>query len=302
MIDETRTFNAELERRLAAEPPVYTMPIEETRRIRREGGGPFPPPVRLDHAREITISGRGGALGLRSLAPKRARGAYLHVHGGGWTFGAADMQDGHLWALAQATGLAAISVDYRLAPEHPHPAAVDDCEDAARWLLESDLADGVLTIGGDSAGAHLALLTLLRLRDTGAAAHRFAAANLVSGVYDVSLTPSARLWGARNLVLSTPLVRWYADNLCGALGSEARRNPSVSPLYADLRDLPPCLLTVGTLDPLLDDSLFLHARLRTAGNRAELFVAAEAVHGFNLFPLEVAREANDRIHGFLSAA
>ena len=301
MIDETRTFNAELERRLAAEPPVYTMPAEETRRIRREGGGPFPPPVRLDHAREITISARGGALGLRSLAPERARGAYLHVHGGGWTFGAADMQDGPLWALAQATGLTAISVDYRLAPEHPHPAAVDDCEDAARWLLESDLADGVLTIGGDSAGAHLALLTLLRLRDTGAA-HRFAAANLVSGVYDVSLTPSARLWGDRNLVLSTPLVRWYADNLCGSLGRDARQAPSVSPLYADLRDLPPCLLTVGTLDPLLDDSLFLHSRLRAAGNRAELVVAEEAVHGFNLFPLEVARDANDRIHAFLAAA
>ncbi len=84
-------------------------------------------------------------------------------------------------------------------------------------------------------------------------------------MYDVSLTPSARLWGDRNLVLSTPLVRWYADNLCGSLGRDARRAPSVSPLYADLRDLPPCLLTVGTLDPLLDDSLFLHSPTARGG-------------------------------------
>ena len=116
VIDETRTFNAELERRLAAEPPVYTMPVEETRRIRREGGGPFPPPVRLDHAREITISGRGGALGLRSLAPNRARGAYLHVHGGGWTFGAADMQDGPSgrWRRRRASRRSASTIGSRL--------------------------------------------------------------------------------------------------------------------------------------------------------------------------------------------
>ncbi|MFZ0380280.1 MAG: alpha/beta hydrolase [Solirubrobacteraceae bacterium] len=298
MIEETRRFNAELERRLAAAPAVHTLPLQETRRLRSDGGGPFSAPVRLAQARTITIAARSGELCLRVLAPERPRGTYLHIHGGGWTFGAADQQDEPLWALSTATGLTAISVDYRLAPEHPHPASAEDCEDAGRWLLDSDLGDGFLAIGGESSGAHLALLTLLRLRDAGARG-RIHAATLVSGWYDVSLTPSARLWGDRQLVLSTPTLRWLADNLCGSIDPERRRDPSVSPLFADMHDLPPCLITVGTLDPLLDDSLFLHARLRAAGNPVALHVVDEAIHGFNLFPIAAAREAAGRINAFL---
>ena len=154
-------------------------------------------------------------------------------------------------------------------------------------------------IGGESAGAHLSAITLVRLRDRHAATP-FSAANLVYGCYDVSLTPSARNWGERYLIISTPIIEWFAGMW---LPDRARRaEPDVSPLYADLCGLPPALFTVGTLDPLLDDSLFMAARWAAAGSRAELAVYPGGVHGFNLFPLPLAEAANRRCHAFVADA
>jgi acetyl esterase/lipase len=231
-------------------------------------------------------------------------GLYLHFHGGGWTLGACDEQDPRLRELAEATGLAALSVDYRLAPEHPFPAAADDCEDAALWLLDGALAElGVparLTIGGESAGAHLSVLTLLRLRDGHGVVGAFEAATLLYGCFDLSLTPSARAWGDRDLVLSRPIINWFGDLFLPGKSLEERRDPGVSPLYADLRALPPALFSVGELDPLIDDSLFMHARWLAAGNDAELQVWPESAHAFMAFPLELSRRALAAQHAFLS--
>jgi acetyl esterase/lipase len=304
-LEETRAFNAEIERLLATQPPIYTLPPETTRRARREGRGPFPPPVYLDQARDITIPARGGALRLRVLRPPGAvTGAYLHLHGGGWTLGGADMQDPLLWALAESTGLVAVSVEYRLAPEHPYPAGPDDCEDAALWLLERGAAElecpARFAVGGESAGAHLSVVTLLRLRDRHGITGAFRAANLVYGGYDLGLTtPSQRLWGDRDLVLSGPATRWFAECFVPGMDAEARRAPDISPLYAELHDMPPALFTVGTLDPLVDDSLFMEARWRAAGGSAELRVWPEAIHGFTLVPITVARAANAAQAAFL---
>jgi acetyl esterase/lipase len=286
-------------------PSVHTVPVEMTRRARREGRGIFPPPVLLPQGRTLTIPGRSGDIALRILPPEGpARGAYLHFHGGGWTLGAADMMDPALFALAQATGLAAVSVEYRLAPEHPYPAAADDCEDAALWLLDRGLGElglpASVTLGGESAGAHLAVLTLLRLRGRGRTG-AFRAANLVFGTYDLGLVPSGRLWGDRNLILSAPIMSFFMDGFLPGRTPEERRAPDLSPLYADLRGLPPALFTVGTLDPLLDDSLFMDARWRAAGNEAELRVYPESIHGFNAFPLALARAANAAQYAFLTA-
>ncbi len=307
VLAETRAFNDLLERMLAAVPSVHTVPVEQTRRVRREGGGAFPPPVFLPQARDVFIPGRAAPIRLRVLAPAEpARGVYLHLHGGGWTLGGADMQDTALLALAEATGLCAVSVEYRLAPEHPHPAAADDCEDAARWILEHAAAElgvsGPVSIGGESAGAHLAAVTLLRLREPGRAS-AFRAANLVFGAYELSTTtPSARRWGERNLILSGSIMRFFNDSFLAGVGAEARLAPDVSPLQADLHDLPPALFTVGTLDPLLDDTLFMDARWRAAGGLSELRVWPEAIHGFTAFPLAVARAANAAQYAFLRAS
>lgn len=228
---------------------------------------------------------------------------YLEIHGGGWILGSAAAGDAANARLARDCGIAVVAVDYRLAPEHPHPAAAEDCAAVARWLVDRAAAEfgtGRLLVGGASAGATLAALTLLRLRDDGAV-HRVRGANLAYGPYDISFTPSQRqaydtpLLDRAYLEASRPLV-------FPGLDTEALRDPDVSPLYADLRGLPPALFTVGALDPFLDDSLFMHARWRAAGGEAELHVYPESPHGFDVLPTGMAAEAHRRVTAFLRAS
>ena len=303
--EETLAFNEQLRALLGTLPGVETVPAEVTRRTRYEGKGVFPAPVFVDEARWIDIPSRGGGLRVRVIPPDgEATGVYLHIHGGGWTIGAADLQDVLLAQLARAAGLVVASVEYRLAPEHPYPAAPDDCEDAALWLLERGAtelhAPAAFTIGGESAGAHLSALTLLRLRDKHGAPHAFRAANLAYGAFDLSGTPSRRL-RADTLVLTDAGMTWFTDNFLPDRSAEQRRDPDISPLYADLRGLPPALFTVGTADPLLDDSLFMAARWEAAGNETDLRVYADGVHGFNAFPIGIALAANAAQAEFLRA-
>jgi acetyl esterase/lipase len=298
---ETAEFNRKLETAIAAAPPITAFPPAVIRQAREEGRSIFGPVQTVAAARERRIPGPAGEIGLRVLIPDAVRGVYLHLHGGGWTLGAAKQSDVRNWALARHCGLAVVSVDYRLAPEHPSPAGPDDCEAAALWLVSNVRAEFGTTrlwIGGESAGAHLAVVTLLRLRDRHGL-RPFAGANLVYGAYDLSMTPSQRRWGERNLVLSTPIIAWFADFFVP--DPARRRDPDVSPLYADLAGLPPALFTVGTLDPLLDDSLFLHARWTAAGGRAELAVWPGGIHGFDAFPTALARAARARMDAFLGA-
>src|SRR5947209_12529216 len=304
LLAETRAFNAELERLLATMPSVHTVPPEQTRRARREGRGIYPAPVFLPHARTVEIDGPAGPLPLRVIAPERSRGAFLHIHGGGWTLGANDLQDPRLEQLARETSLTVVSVGYRLAPEHPYPAGPDDCEAAALWLLgdEGKAATGAaqaLAIGGDSAGAQLAVVTLLRLRDRHGITGPFGVAVLQYGGFDLTMTPSQRLWGERNLVLSGPIIRWFADQFLPEQDSERRRDPDISPLFAELSGMPPAIFTVGTQDPLLDDTLFMEARWRAAGHPAKLCIWPEAPHGFISLPMTVAEEALAVEHEFV---
>jgi acetyl esterase len=305
VVEETRGLNAELERRLAAMPPTHTIPVDVVRRDRREGRGVFPPPVFLPQACDRLIRGRDGEIRLRVLRPDNdVSGVYLHMHGGGWTLGGADMQDVMLWALVQATGLCAVSVDYRLAPEHPYPAGPDDCEDAALWLLREGRreldGEGRLAIGGESAGAHLAVTTLIRLRDRHDidVAETFDGANLVFGWYDLSRTPMRRT-GEPDVMLPPTTMQWFLDGYLPGVEPHGRRAPDYSPLFGDLRRLPPALFTVGTLDALLDDSLSMAERWRAAGNQARLRVWDEATHGFTSFPIEATRRSYAEQHAFL---
>ncbi|MEQ1890865.1 MAG: alpha/beta hydrolase, partial [Alphaproteobacteria bacterium] len=191
-----------------------------------------------------------------------------------------------------------VSVEYRLAPEHPFPAGPDDCEAAAVWLLANakrEFGADRIFIGGESAGGHLAALTVLRMRDR----HKytgFAGANLVFGVFDLGLTPSAANWGGEPLIINTPVMRWFIDHF-GV--SDKARSPEVSPLYADTSNLPPALFTVGTRDPLRDDSLFMYARWIAGGNRAELAVYPGGAHGFTAFPTQMGAAARARCEAFL---
>lgn len=300
--DETRQVNDLIEQTLAAFPSLHTRhDVAEIRREREEGRGPFPPLVLSPRATVREIPGRAGAVKLRIFAHPEPRGVYLHLHGGGWTLGAAHQQDPPLEMLADTCRVTVVSVDYRLAPEHPYPAGPDDCEDAALWLLDharKEFGSDRLLIGGESAGAHLSVVTLLRLRERSGATG-FAAANLVYGCYDLGFTPSMACWGERNLILSTPIVEWFADHF---VPRARRAEPDVSPIHADLRGMPPALFSVGTLDPLLDDSLYMHARWLAAGNASQLAVFPGGIHAFNAFPTALGRAANELQMGFLASA
>jgi acetyl esterase/lipase len=299
--EDTKRLNAEIVAKLAALPDQWSFPPQVIRDRRAQGLGPFPLPPKSPRAEVIEIDGPGGKLPLRIIAPPSPRGVYLHIHGGGWTFNAFDMQDDKLERLAENCGLACVSVEYRLAPENPYPAAPDDCEAAALWLVrEAQARFGTqrLTIGGDSAGAHLSVVTLMRLRDRHGITP-FSGANLISGCYDLAMTPSVRRWGKEKLVLNTRDIHQFIQNFLRLQGDV--RDPDVSPLQGDLAGLPPALFTVGTRDPLLDDSLFMSQRWVAAGNRAELAVYPGGAHVFMAFPGPLGEKALARMDTFLNA-
>jgi acetyl esterase/lipase len=152
-----------------------------------------------------------------------------------------------------------------------------------------------LLIGGESAGAHLSVVTLLRLRDQQALTP-FAGANLVYGAYDLRLSQSCRAWGDRLLVLNTPITEYFVRSFVPA---DRLEDPDVSPILADLTGLPPALFTVGTEDPLLDDTKLMYERWKAAGNVAELAVYPGGAHGFDAFPIALAEEALTRMYDFL---
>jgi acetyl esterase len=297
---ETCALNEAMIKLLSDQPNWWVSGAATTRAARRRGDGPFPAPVFSARATTRTIPGPDGHdLPLRIIAPATPRGVYLHIHGGGWVLGGADMQDPMLERLADATNLAVVSVEYRLAPEHPFPAGPDDCEAAAAWLARNARAEfgtDALTVGGESAGGHLAAVTVIRLRDrhgyTG-----FRGANLVYGAFDLSLTPSQRQFGETRLVLRTSDITQFANAFLPSITD--RRDPDISPLFADLKGLCPALFSVGTQDALLDDTLFMYARWIAAGNAAELAIHPGGAHGFTLFPNKLAEQAEARMVAFL---
>ncbi|MFF0585831.1 alpha/beta hydrolase [Streptomyces sp. NPDC003781] len=300
---ETLAFNARFEAAAASRPPRgQAVDADVLALLRRNRLGGDTPPVRLPQGRDRVVA---GGVKVRAFVPDHVDGVYLHIHGGGWAFGSADGQDEKLWRLAVEARLAVMSVDYRLAPEHPFPAGPDDCEAAARWLVdhaEAEFGTGRLLIGGESAGAHLSVLTLLRLRDRHGITGPFRAAHLAFGPYDLSMTPSQRLFGSRRLLSNSDSVRGSYELFTPGMGPEERRDPEVSPLYAGLTGLPPARFVVGTQDPLLDDSLFLAQRWQAAGVPVQLGVVAGAMHGFTLFRSTITAREQQREREFLAGA
>jgi len=298
---DTANLNAQMIELLTGQPEWWIVGAQEARAARRRGEGPFPAPVFSDRARTITITGKeGNQIPLRVIAPAQPRGVYLHLHGGGWVLGGADMQDPMLERIADNTGQAVVAVEYRLAPEHPYPAGPDDCEAAAARLVENgkkEFGTEALTLGGESAGGHLTAVTILRMRDRHGYIS-FRGANIVYGAFDLSLTPSQRLFGNTRLVLRTIDMQQFYNAFLPTITD--RRGPDISPLYADLKNLCPALFTVGTKDALLDDTLFMHARWVAAGNEAELAIYPGGAHGFTLFPNDLSKSATASMDAFLN--
>jgi acetyl esterase/lipase len=235
----------------------------------------------------------GRSVPVRIITPTQSavRGVHLDIHGGGFYMGTAALDDTRNRRLADSAEIAVVSVDYRLAPEDPWPAAPDDCETAALWLIdraEELFGTARLTIGGFSAGATLAMTTLLRLRDRGSH-HGFHGAALQFGTYDLSgLTPAGRLFADE----------YFLQAYVGHVPD--RTIPDVSPIYADLHDLPPILMVVGDQDLLLEDNMAMATRLAVAGASIDLRVYPQSPHGFTSRPTAIAATARDDIATWLT--
>ena len=261
----------------------------EDERARAAVSAATPGPPAVEAVAEVA----GRRVPVRIIAPESgtARGVYLDIHGGGFYMGSAARGDARNRSLAHALGIAVVSVEHRLAPEHPWPAAPEDCETAALWLLgqaETRFGTTRLAIGGVSAGATLAMTTLLRLRDRGVA-DRFVGAALQFGTYDMSgQTPAGRLLDGEFFIQA------YAGHVAD------RTNPDISPVFGDLRGLPPVLLVVGSLDILLEDNLAMAARLSATGGEVHVRVYPESPHGFTLHPTAMASTALNDIQAWLA--
>lgn len=299
--DETSQFNEALRQLLSTFVPTHEMTPEEARAVRRSGEGPFGEVIVSDMGVNSTIPGPNGDIPIRVFAGDEVRAVYMHIHGGGWVLGAEDLNDPWNEAMAVAAGVAVVSVGYRLAPEHKYPAGSDDCEAAALWLVEHGAAEfgsDTLVIGGESAGAHLTVTTALRLRDR----HGYteiAGLNLAYGAYAMGGTPSKVLWVEKHLILDAETMEWFERHALDGVDVDTRHH-DVSPLYADLHGMPPALFTVGTMDPLLDDTLFMATRWTAAGSDAELQVFPGGVHAFDAFPITIGQQARARMHGWVA--
>ncbi len=299
---ETAAFNQDIIDMMCDAPDMWGMPPAMVRAARMDGGGPFPIEPKEKSAVNFTIELKAQTIPLRIFKPKTgvAKGTYLHIHGGGWILGSSLGQEVRLQELSDRCSLNCVSVEYRLAPEHPYPAGPDDCEQAALWLLENKLGLNIefLAIGGESAGAHLAAVTLLRLRNRFGECP-FHAAALTAGVYDLGHTASAKNWGTEKLILNTRDMRLFAANFLHS--GEDMRDGDVSPLYAPLQNLPPVLFSAGTADLLVDDSLLMATRWHATNGNAELDVTPGGCHVFQSFRhLEIAISSNANIDRFLN--
>jgi acetyl esterase len=244
----------------------------------------------LEQPEEVTrvddrlIPGTDGDIPARvytaHAAVGEAHGVLVWLHGGGWVIGDLDTADSTCRALANRAGCVVVSVDYRLAPEHPAPAALDDCLTALTWTVENFELLGIdaskVAVGGDSAGGNLAALLCQRVRAEFGPDIDFQL--LVYPVTDLTLSHPSVDENAEGYFLTKATMEWFVGHY---LGDADPKSASVSPLHADdLTGLPPALVITAELDPLRDEGQAYAARLEEAGVPTRLLHYDGEIHGF----------------------
>jgi acetyl esterase len=245
------------------------------------GAGPA-----VETVEDVSIPLAGAEIAARRYRPAGAHGTIVWLHGGGWVLGSIETSDAMCRILAEQSRATVLSVDYRLAPEHPFPVGLEDSFAALVWAAEHE--SGPLVVGGDSAGGNLAGVCALRARDRGGP--ELAAQLLIYPVTDTdTTTPSYREHDgeAPPLLLGTREMVWFFGHYLP--NAADRENPEVAPLRAsDLSGLPPAIVVIAEYDPLRDDGARYAERLREAGVEVTLQRYDDQPHGFfgfvNVFP------------------
>ena len=267
---EVRSHALRMDRRLAGKAPG--VPIED-----------------------VTLQGVPATwIGDRSL---ESRGTLLYLHGGAWCLHLPGIYRRFGARLSALTGMRVLLVDYRLAPEHPFPAATDDCLAVYRWLVENGYAGRPLVVAGDSAGGSLTAVTLMRARDAGLPLADCAV--LISPSTDLTMSgPSATYNLDADPMFSEASFRLLPPIVCPGLD---RAEPLLSPLFGNWAGLPPLLFHAGSTEVLLDDAVRAHDRARQAGVAAEIEVWWQMVHVFQVFHmLPESGQALARIGEFIA--
>ncbi|MFY7857552.1 MAG: alpha/beta hydrolase [Rubrivivax sp.] len=267
-------------------PAVHTLSPDEARRLYRERRfftQPDPPAV--GEVRELSVPGPAGDIPCRLYTPQ-ARGAgllpvLLYFHGGGWVIGDLDTHDVLCRQLCEGAGVAVLSVDYRLAPEHRFPAAVDDCAALVPWLRDHGAAQGLdasrHALGGDSAGGNLAAVVALMARDAGWPAARLQL--LIYPATDMRAVAPSHATRAQGYLLTADSLAYYRGHYTPdpATWADWRASPLLAP---DLGRLPPALVLTAGFDPLCDEGRQYADALSAAGNRVQYVGFERQIHGF----------------------
>ncbi|MFJ3799027.1 alpha/beta hydrolase [Streptomyces sp. NPDC090088] len=269
------------------------IPIKDIYLMARPTESPFPVTRALPHVDDEVVSG----IPVRIYrGESRPTGLVVYFHGGGWCTGSIGLMDNVARELAHATGAVVVSVEYRLAPEHPFPAGLDDCETVTRWALANtarfDVPPSNVLIAGDSAGGNLAVALTLRLR--GAAGVRLAGQVLIypSVAAPTANFPSQKEFSGLNMAAED--AEWIWNAYSG--GRDLADDPHAAPLAAEsLADLPPAFIVLGGCDFLRDEGRAYAARLRDAGVDAEDVCFPGQIHGFMNHMFPAAADAFEQI-------
>ncbi len=264
-------------------PPLYTMSLADARAadlasIQASGGEPEP----VDEVTSLTLAGPGGELTLRLYRPSgdRPLPVLLYFFGGGWVLGTIDTADGVSRSLANASGALVAVVGYRLAPEHPFPAAIEDCYAAVRWVAGHAQEIGAdasrIAVGGDSAGGNLAAAVTLRAREEGLG---LAGQLLVYPNTDQLADDESMRAADDPFLFNRHSVAWYRQHYLTSPQDAA--SPLASPMRAaSLAGLPPALVITAEYDPLRDQGEAYARRLAEDGVQVELSRYPGMTHGF----------------------
>ena len=270
-------------------PATHTLSPADARMFYRERRAltqPAPPAVAQVMA--LAAPGSHGRIPLRLYRPlaggaTRPLPVLVFFHGGGWVIGDLETHDTLCRELANLAGIAVVSVDYRLAPEHRFPAAVDDCIAATRWVRTQCPALGLdaarIAVGGDSAGGNLAAVVALAARDAGDPAIAFQL--LIYPATDMRCTAPSHTTNGEGYLLTRETIAYYRDHYIPdrAHDLDWRASPLLHP---DLGGLPPALVLTAGHDPLRDEGAVYAERLTDSGGRASYVCFERQIHGFIL--------------------